>query len=104
MQNLKNKSTKIILEDISQHCSIYMVPYQYSKHLCRGSTKYKNGRITTYDWINNLSYYYLKQEENLKEEFILNLQLKKEEINILKEGEYKKGIEDTLNEILDKLK
>ncbi len=104
MENLKNKSSKIILEDISNHCFMHMVPYRYSGHLDRGSAKYKSGRITTYEWINNLTYYYLKEEENLKEKLISNLKLKRQEIEVLKDSEYKKGINDTINEILEKLK
>jgi len=103
MENLKNKSTKNILENISEHCFTYMVPYKHSKYQNKGSKKYKKGRITTYEWINNLIYYYLKQEENLRDEFILNLKLKKQEIEILKDGDYKKAIKDTINEILEKL-
>ncbi len=103
MENLKEKSSKIILEDISKHCFMNIVPYKHSGHLYRGSAKYKNGRVTAYDWINNLTYYYLKEEENLKEKLISNLKLKKQEIKILKDGEYKKGINDTINEILESL-
>ena len=104
MENLKNKSTKKTLEDISQHCFTNMVPFKHSKHLYRGSLKYRKGRITAYDWINNLTYYYLKQEENLKDKFILNLKFKLEEIEILNNGEYKKGIRDSIDEILKELK
>ncbi|NQY93920.1 MAG: hypothetical protein HRT43_07125 [Campylobacteraceae bacterium] len=103
MKNLNKKSTRNILEDISQHCFTYMVPYKYGKQVERGSLKYKKGRITTYEWINNLTYYYIKQEENLKEEFIFYLKSKSNEIQFLKDGDYKKGIKDTLNEILEKL-
>jgi len=103
MENLKNKPTKIILENISKHCYTYMVPYKHSKHQDRGSSKYKKGRVTTYEWVNNLIYYYLKKEENLSDEFILNLKLKKQEVEVLNEGDYKKAINDTINEVLEKL-
>ena len=104
MENLKDKSAKNILENISNHCFTYMVPYKYGKHLYRGSAKYKSGRITAYEWINNLTYYYLKEEENLKDKFILNLKFKKQEIELLKSADYKKGINDTINEILEEIK
>ena len=104
MQNLNDKSSKKTLEDISKHCFTYMVPCKHSKDLDRGSNRYKEGKITTYEWINNLSYYYLKEEENLKEEFILNLKSMSSEVTTLKEGDYKKGIIDTLNEVLEKVK
>jgi len=103
MKNLKKKSTRNILEDISEHCFTYMVPYKYGKQDYRGSDKYKKGRITTYEWVNNLSYYYMEQEENLKKEFILYLKSKNEEIQFLKDGDYKKGISDVLKEVLEKL-
>jgi len=80
-----------------------MVPYKYGKQKERGSPKYRKGRITTYEWINNLSYYYIKQEENLKEEFILYLKSKSDEIKFLKDGDYKKGIIDVLKEVLEKI-
>jgi len=103
MQNLKKKSARITLEEISQHCFTYMVPYKFTKDESRGSPRYKKGRITSYDWVNNLSYYYLKQEENLKEEFILNLKSKRQELSLLKDGDYKKGLLDALEEVLEKL-
>jgi len=103
MKNLKKKSTKNILEDISQHCFTYMVPYKFGKQNDWGSLKYRKGRITTYEWINNLSYYYMKKEENLKEEFILYLKSKSNEIEFLKDGDYKKGICDVLKEVLEKI-
>ncbi len=103
MNNLKNKSAKILLEEISEHCFTNMVPYKYPKHLSKGSKKYRSGRITTYEWVNNLTYYYLKKEENLKEEFIFYLKLKIQEIEILKDNDYKKGILDTINELLEKV-
>ena len=104
MKNLKNKSSKETFENISNHCFTQMVPYKHSIHTDRGSDKYKKGRISAYEWVNNLSYYYIKQEETLKEEFILYLKSKYQEIDILKQGDYKKGLQDTLNEVLEKLK
>jgi len=104
MKNLNDKSTKKILEDVSNHCDTYIVPYKYSKDDSRGSYKYKKGRITTYEWINNLVYYYLKEESNLKEEFILYLQSKTAEVQCLKDGDYKKGILDTIDEVIKQIK
>lgn len=104
MQNLKKKTSREIFESISNHCFTYTVPYKYGKQKSRGTQKYKDGRITAYEWINNLTYYYIKQEENLKDEFISYLKIKQEEIEVLREGEYKKGLQDAINEILLTLK
>ncbi len=104
MNNLNKKSCRDIFEFISSHCFTYMVPYKYSKLDDRGSLKYKKGRITAYEWINDLSYYYIKKEENLKKEFIFHLESKYREIAILKTGDYKKGLQDALNEVLEELK
>lgn len=104
MNNLNKKSSRDVFEFISSHCYTYMVPYKYNDLENRGSLKYAKGRVTAYEWINELSYYYIKKEENLKKEFIFYLESKNKEINILKKGDYKKGLKDALNEVLQELK
>jgi len=101
MKDLNKKTSRYVFEFISNHCFMYMSPYKYSED--RGTLRYKKGRITAYEWINNLSYYYIKKEENLKKEFILYLKSKQEEIAVLKDGDYKKGLQDALNEVLEEL-
>lgn len=93
-----------MFESISSHCFTYTVPYKYGKQEERGNNKYRKGRINAYEWINNLTYYYIKEEENLKDEFISYLKLQQQKTDVLKEGDYKKGLQDALNEVIVKFK
>ncbi len=104
MMYKNKKSTKNLLENISNHCFNQIVPYTHSKNNQLGSLKYKKGRVCSYQWISQLSYCFFEKEKQLKEEFFQEIKIKTDEIQILKEGDYKRGMRDAFEEVLEQIK
>lgn len=87
-----------ILTKISDQCHSTTTIYKFSKDL-DVSEKYRKGRISASQWLNELIYYYVTKEKMFLKEFKDHIQVQKISIDKLKDGEYKKGLYDQLNEI-----
>jgi len=92
------KKSLQILEEISSKCSSHTTIYKFNKDI-PVSEKYREGRITASTWLNDLIYYYISKERSFINEFQGHIQEQKIKLDMLNEGEYKKGIYDQLNEI-----
>ena len=92
-----SKSIKL-LEQISQECSSQTTIYKFSKSL-DVSDRYKQGRIEASKWLNDLTYYYFKEEKNFIKEYTQQLIIQKEKLLALSDSDYKKGLLEQLNQI-----
>ncbi len=91
------KSIKI-LENISQKCYSDSTVYQFSKNL-DVSDKYRKGRVDASNWVNDMVYHYVQKEKNFLNEFKQHLQDQKDIISVIKNGDYKNGLYDQLQEV-----
>ena len=88
-------STKDLLETISTNCLDQLTVYKYSKNL-KVSEKYKKGKIAALEYTLDLIYHFYQKDAKLKQEFedILSSQI--EDLVILKDGDYKEGLTQSL--------
>ena len=94
-------TSKEILEEISTHCYSEITVYRFNTTVLKVSDKYREGRLTALEYIGELTYYYLQEEKKIqiqfKEQIIKQMKLN----SCLEDNEYKCGLYDALNEILD---
>jgi hypothetical protein len=96
------KSTsKEVLERVSKHCYNQLTLYRFNTTTLQVSDKYREGRLTALEYLTELSYYYMQEEKSIesqfKEQIIKQLKLH----SCLDDTEYKRGLYDALNEVLD---
>lgn len=68
------------------------------------SQKYRNGRISASNWLADVIFMFIQKEKNFIKEFEEIIEKQKEDLSILKDGDYKKGLIDELDTIKDLLK
>ena len=94
-------TSKEVLEEISNHCYSEITVYRFNTTVLKVSDKYREGRLTALEYIGELTYYYLQEEKKIqiqfKEQIIKQMKLN----SCLEDNEYKRGLYDALNEILD---
>ena len=95
------ETSKKILEEVSKHCSNQLVFYKFNTSTLQVSDKYREGRITALEYISELTYYYMQQEKKIQQEFHEQILKQIQQHSCLNESEYKEGLYDALNEILD---
>jgi len=94
--------TKKLLEEISNNCSSQLTKYKYNKGLDI-SEKYRKGKITSYQYVLDLIYHFFEKERLLKIEFESIISKGMDNISMLKNGDYQKGINEVLSEIKSQL-
>lgn len=94
-------SSKEILEQISNHCQTQLNFYRYNKNVLKVSKQYREGRITALEYISELVWYYMLEEKRLMDHFEIQIHKQMKLHICLKETEYKKGLYDALNEVLN---
>lgn len=96
-------SSKELLEYISRHCTNQLTYYRYNRHALMISDKYRSGRVTALNYVQELTLYYFRKENNLKEEFRRELDLQIHAMAYLYDGDYRRGIVDALHNVIDAL-
>ena len=94
-------TSKEVLEEISKHCSNQIIFYKFNTTVLKVSDKYREGRLTALEYISELAYYYLQEEKELKEKFNEQVLKQMKQNSCLEDTDYKNGLYDALNEILD---
>ena len=94
-------TSKELLEKISMHCSSEITTYRFNTTVLKVSDKYREGRLTALEYIGELTYYYLQEEKRLQEQFHEQILKQMRLHSCLEDTDYKNGIYDALNEILD---
>lgn len=87
------------LEIISKKLSSHQTYYSFNKMDTHLSSKYRSGRIKASKWMNELIYFFIEKESKLILEFKEQLDEQKKKSQDLKEGDFKQGLLDELNEI-----
>jgi hypothetical protein len=94
-------TSKELIEAISSHCSNQITLYKFNTSTLQITDKYREGRLTALEYIGELTFYYLQKEKNLQQEFHEQILRQMEQFSCLDDTEYKQGIYDALNSILD---
>ena len=94
-------TSKEVLEEISKHCYNQITFYQFNTTNLQISDKYREGRLTALEYISELTYHYLQQEKGLQQQFHEQVLKQMKLHSCLDDTDYKSGLYDALNEILD---
>mgnify|MGYP006863444332 FL=1 len=89
-------NTKKELEELSERCLEQLTKYKFNKGL-EISDKFRKGKITALSYTIELIYHFFEKDKLLKKEFndILSNQIN--DAQSLKDGDYKKALDETLN-------
>lgn len=93
-------TSKEVLEKISKHCSNQLTLYKFNTTTLQISEKYREGRLTALEYINELTYYYLQEEKRIEAQFKDQVSKQLKLHSCLEDTEYKRGLYDALNEVL----
>lgn len=88
-------NTKELLENISDDCLSQLTKYKYNESL-HISKKYREAKVTSYEYVLELIYHFYEKDKQLKLEFENILTSQIEDISILKDGDYKQGMQEVL--------
>ena len=97
-------TSKEFLEEVSKHCSNQITFYTFNKTTLHVSNKYRDGRLAALKYIGELIFYYLQEEKNIKYKFREHVLKQMKQNSCLNDSDYKDGLYDALNDILDELK
>jgi len=96
-------TSKELLEKISSHCYALSTRYRYAK-TPHWSEKYSEGQLAALEYIEKLCFHFLQEEKNIPERFKEEISRQIQQNSCLNDSDYKKGLYDALNDILDELK
>ncbi len=96
-------TSKKFLEVVSRHCSNQTTLYTFNKNSLQISDKYREGRLTALKYIGELTFYYFQEEKSIKEKFREQVDKQIKENASLTDSEYKEGLYDALNDVLDEV-
>ncbi|WP_373032529.1 hypothetical protein [Sulfurovum sp.] len=93
-------TSKEVLEKISKHCSNELTLYKFNTTTLQINDKYREGRLTALEYLGELTYHYLQEEQKIQEQFKEQVTKQLELHSCLDDTEYKRGLYDALNEVL----
>ena len=96
-----DESSKSYIETVSKHCYTQLTYYQFNTSTLKVSEQYRAGRLSALKYVSELTFNYLQEEKRLKEEFKQQLIKQLKLHTALQDGDYKNGLYDGLNEMLN---
>ena len=96
-------TSKEFLEKISRHCVHQLTLYRFNTGTLKISQKYREGRLTALEYLGELTFYYMQEEKRIQERFRKQILGQMQAYSCLDESEYKNGLYDALNEVLDEI-
>ena len=97
-------TSKEFLEEISKNCSNQITYFTFNKSTLKVSDKYREGRLAALKYIGELIFYYLQEEKSIKHRFKEQILKQMQQNSCLNESDYKEGLYDALNDVLDELR
>ena len=94
-------TSKELLEEVSKHCSNQLTLYKFNTTTLQISDKYREGRLTALEYIGELTYYYLQEEKKIQKDFREQIIQQLNAHSCLENTDYKTGLYDALNDILN---
>jgi len=95
------KTTREILSELSNHTYNQITLYRFNKGLLQVSDKYREGRLSALNYVSELTLYYMNMEKHLHSELRRQIDKQMEQNSCLCSSEYKDGLYDALNDVLD---
>lgn len=95
------KATKELFSDISKHTHNQLTMYRFNIGTLQISDKYREGRITALEYVSELTLYYMNQEKELRKHLVREIDKQMYVHSCLSDSEYKHGLYDGLNDVLD---
>jgi len=89
-------SSRRFLEEVSRYCSSQLTLYQFNRTTLDIDEKYREGRITSLNYIADLTFYFMQQEKHITEAFIRELDKQAQMVGTLKSPQYRQGIQDSI--------
>ncbi len=96
-------TSKEVLEKVSKHCANQLILYKFNTGTLKISKKYREGRLTALEYLSELSYYYMQEEKQIQQYFREQILKQMQDYSCLDESEYKHGLYDGLNDVLDEI-
>ena len=96
-------TSRELIEKLSGHCYNQLTLYRFNKTSLQVSDKYREGRLSALEYINNLTFYYLQEEKRIKQNFREQILEQMRSNTCLGDNDYKKGLYDALNDVLDEI-
>ena len=93
--------SKELLEAVSKHCYNQLTLYRFNTTTLHVSDKYREGRVSALEYLTELSYYYMQEEKSIENQFKEQIVKQLKLHSCLDDTEYKRGLYDALNEVLD---
>lgn len=88
-----------ILTEVHEELINKKVYYQFNKIDTNLSQKYRKGRISASNWIGEVVYLFIEKEKNFINEFNNIIDKQKEDLLNLKDGDFKNGLLEQLDEV-----
>lgn len=95
-------ASKELFEAISKHCFHEITLYRFNTGVLRVTDRYREGRLAALTYVSELTFYYLQEEQKLQQQFHEQILKQMEQFSCLEETDYKQGIYDALNDVLDR--
>ncbi len=96
-------TSKELIEKLIRHCYNQLTLYRFNKTSLQVSDKYREGRLSVLEYINNLTFYYLQEEKRIKQNFRDQILEQLRSNACLGDSDYKKGPYGALNNVLDEI-
>ncbi len=93
-------TSKEYLEEISKQCSNQLTLYKFNTTTLQVTDKYREGRLTSLEYIGELVFHYMQEEKRIKEDFHEQIIKQLTLHSCLEDTEYRRGLYDALNDIL----
>ena len=96
------RTTKEILEELGSRCYPKLNRIQFAKNP-DGSKNYILGKKKSYEYLYDLLHYFFQKDKSLLVLFEEQLESQKKKLTTLPQSEYKQGLLDALEEIMQEL-
>jgi len=96
-------SSKDLIQKISTEFYNRKSYHKFNRVAKQLDEKYREGKLVAYEYIGELCFYFIQEEKSLVDKFREQIIDQMQKNSCLNETEYKKGIHDVLNEVLDEI-
>lgn len=97
-------STKEVLSSLSNYCYSQLTYYKFNKRVLKVTDKYREGRLTAIKYASELTLHYMNEEKRIQSQIIEQIDMQMKSNSCLTDGDYKDGLYDALNDVLDEYK
>ena len=97
-------SSREILSSFSNYCYNQLTLYKFNKEVVKVTDKYREGRLAAIDYAGELALYYMNEEKKICGYLAAEIDKQMKANVCLNGGDYKDGLYDALNDVLDEYK